>query len=143
MLENKERTEVLDPVRLMCSPNWLIDRTFTITVYFPKEPQKTEKPHRNYRNPIHLAKEYRWMIDSGQARNESDLARQIGISRVRVNQIIRLLKLDTQIIKQIEKLGDPLSSQIVTERMLRQYIGLSLNKQKKHITNNAKIKPLL
>ena len=70
------------------------------------------------------------MIDSGQARNESDLARQIGVSRVRVNQIIRLLKLDSQIIKQIEELGDPLSSQIVTERILRPYVGLPFKKQK-------------
>ncbi len=69
------------------------------------------------------------MIKTGQAKSEADLARKLGISRVRVNQIIRLLKLDTQIIKQIEKLGDPLSSQIVTERMLRPYIGLPLKKQ--------------
>jgi DNA-binding GntR family transcriptional regulator len=48
------------------------------------------------------------MIDSGQTRNESDLARQIGVSRVRVNQIIRLLKLDEEIIKAIERLGDPM-----------------------------------
>ncbi len=69
------------------------------------------------------------MIKTGQIKSEADLARKLGISRVRVNQIVRLLKLDTQIVKQIEKLGDPLSSQIVTERMLRQYVGLSLNVQ--------------
>ncbi len=112
------------------SPTWLIDRTFTITVYFPKEHQKTEKPHKNYRNPIYLAKEYAIRIKTGQANSEANLARKLGISRVRVNQIIRLLNLDTQIITQIEKLGDPLSSQVVTERMLRPYIGLPLKKQK-------------
>jgi|TARA_B100000315_G_C14383594_1_gene498625 hypothetical protein len=36
----------------------------------------------------------------------------------------------SQIIKQIEKLGDPLSSQIVTERILRPYVGLPFKKQK-------------
>jgi hypothetical protein len=62
------------------------------------------------------------MIETGEAKNESDLARKLGISRVRVNQFIRLLKLDTSIIKAIEKLGDPLTSQIITERMLRPYV---------------------
>ena len=70
------------------------------------------------------------MIKTGQAKSEADLARKLGVSRVRVNQIIRLLKLDTQIVKQIEKLGDPLSSQIITERILRPYIGLPFKKQK-------------
>ena len=100
-----------------------------MTVYFPKEPQKAEKPRKNYRNPIYLAKEYKKMIDSGEVKSEAGLARKLGISRVRVNQIARLLKLDSKIVKQIERLGDPLPSQIITERMLRPYIGLTLKKQ--------------
>ncbi len=81
-----------------------------------------EKSRRNYRNPICLAKEYKSMIENGKAKSESDLAKKLGVSRVRVNQIIRLLKLDDQVIKGIELLGDPLAKQIVTERMLRPYI---------------------
>jgi biotin operon repressor len=111
------------------SPNWLIDRTFSVTVCFPKESQKVEKPRRNYRNPIYLAKEYKKMIVSGEVKSEADLARKLGISRVRVNQIISVLKLAPQIIIQIEKLGDPLLSRIVTERMLRSYVGVSLKEQ--------------
>jgi len=42
------------------------------------------------------------MIKTGQAKSEADLARKLGISRVRVNQIMRLLKLDSRIIIQIE-----------------------------------------
>ena len=41
-----------------------------------------------------------------------------------------MLRLDTQVIETIEHLGDPLTSQIVTERMLRPYIGLPFKKQK-------------
>ncbi len=118
---------------LICSPNWLINRTFTITIYFPEESQKVEKPRRNYRNPIYLAREYVNIINTGQAKSEADLARKIGISRVRVNQIIRLLKLDSQIIKQIEKLGDPIKSRIITERRLRYYIKESPEKQRTFI----------
>jgi hypothetical protein len=69
------------------------------------------------------------MIKTGQVKSEADLTRKLGISRVRVNQIVRLLKLSPQIITQIEKLGDPLLSQAVTERMLRSYIGLPLKEQ--------------
>ena len=87
----------------------------------------TKKPKKgrilpNYRNPLYVAKEYTRMIETGEAKSESDLARKMGISRVRVNQFIKLLKLDALIIQSIEKLGDPLTSRIVTERMLRPYV---------------------
>ncbi len=70
------------------------------------------------------------MIDSGQARNESDLARQIGVSRVRVNQIVKLLTLDEQVIEIIEQLGDPMESRIITKRRLRNYLKESPEKQR-------------
>ena len=69
-----------------------------------------------------MAKEYARLIETGVAKSESDLARKMGISRVRVNQFIRLLKLDSLIIRSIETLGDPLTSRIITERMLRPYV---------------------
>lgn len=62
------------------------------------------------------------MIESGEVKNESDLARKLGISRVRVNQIIRLLKLDKEIIETVEEIGDPMASRVITERFLRSYI---------------------
>ena len=71
------------------------------------------------------------MINTGQAKSEADLARKLGISRVRVNQIVSVLKLAPQIITQIERLGDPLLSRIVTERMLRSYVGQPFKKQEK------------
>jgi len=76
----------------------------------------------NYRNPLYVAKEYARTIETGEAKNESDLARKMGLSRVRVNHFIRSLNLDVSIIQYIEKLGDPLTSQMITERMLRPYI---------------------
>jgi len=70
------------------------------------------------------------MIDSGQAKNQSELARKLGTSRVRVTQILRLLKLDSLLIQKLEKLGDPLKLKIKTERMLRPYVGKSSKEQK-------------
>ena len=62
------------------------------------------------------------MIESGQAKNESDLARKIGVSRVRVCQYVRLLSLDASVIEAIEQLGDPMPKRLITERQLRQML---------------------
>ena len=70
------------------------------------------------------------MIDIGQVKNQSGLARKLGISRARVTQILRLLKLDSLIIQELEKLGDPLKSRIITERMLRPCVNKSFQEQK-------------
>jgi len=100
-----------------------VERTFTIE--FSLDTNKGQKRQRIipiYRNPLYVAKAYARMIETGEAKSESDLARMIGISRVRVNHFIRLLRLDTSIIQAIETLGDPLTSPIITERMLRPYV---------------------
>jgi hypothetical protein len=70
------------------------------------------------------------MIDNGQVKNQSGLARKLGISRVRIHQILSLLKLDSLIIQELEKFGDPLKSKIITERMLRPYVNKSQQEQK-------------
>ena len=70
------------------------------------------------------------MINSGQVKNQSSLARKLSISRVRIHQILNLLKLDSLIIQELERLGDPLKSRIITERMLRPYVNKSFREQK-------------
>jgi len=85
---------------------------------------------RIFRNPIYLAKEYKEMISSNQVKNQSELARKLGISRARITQILNLLKLDTLIIQELERLGDPLKSKIITERILRPYFNKSFKEQK-------------
>jgi len=54
------------------------------------------------------------MLDSGKAKNQAELARIKDISRARVTQILSLLKLDSLIIQELEKLGNPLKSKIIT-----------------------------
>ena len=70
------------------------------------------------------------MIDNSQVKNQSGLARKLGVSRVRICQILNLLKLNSLVIKELEKLGDPLKSKIITERMLRPYANKSFREQK-------------
>ncbi len=80
------------------------------------------KPPKTYRNPIFRAKEYAQMIETGQAKNESDLARKVGISRVRIWQYTSLLGLNATLIEAVESLGDPMPKRLVTERQLRQML---------------------
>jgi hypothetical protein len=70
------------------------------------------------------------MIGNRQVKNQSGLARKLGVSRVRIHQILSLLKLDSLIIQELEKFGDPLKSKIITERILRPYVNKSLQEQK-------------
>ena len=78
------------------------------------------------------------MIDSGKVKNQAELARIKRISRARVTHILNLLKLDSTIIRKLEKLGDPFKSKIITERMLRQYVGKSSKEQIGRLLNTFK-----
>ena len=70
------------------------------------------------------------MIDNNEVKNQANLGRKFSISRARVTQILDLLKLDSLVIQKLEKLGDPLKSKIITERMLRPYVNKSSEEQK-------------
>lgn len=59
------------------------------------------------------------MIDSGEVKNQSELALKFGISRARITQILNLLKLDKSIIDHLEKNGDPIDTKVISERELR------------------------
>jgi hypothetical protein len=65
-------------------------------------------------------KEYRRLIDSGVAKDQTDLARKLGISKVRICKVLSLLKLNLDLIDAVEKLGNPMQSRIVTIRMLQE-----------------------
>jgi hypothetical protein len=65
------------------------------------------------------------MLDSGEVKNQTDLAQKLSISKVRVCQILSLLKLNDELIDVVEKIGNPMKTQIVTERMLRECLNSS------------------
>jgi len=77
------------------------------------------KQTKTYSNPIVTAKIYSEMIKSGAVASEAALARKLGISRARVNQIMMLLKLDVEIIRIVEGFGNPMTARFISERMLR------------------------
>jgi len=69
------------------------------------------------------------MIDNGQVKNQSNLVLKLGISRIRIHQILKLLKLDSLIVQELEKLDEPLKAKIITKRMLRPYVNKSPQEQ--------------
>ena len=111
------------------SPDWNIDRTFTAVFNFQYKITQALKNKPVYRNPIYLAKEYRKMLNSGKVKNQAELAKMKSVSRARVTQILNLLKLNSSIIQELERFGDPLKLNIIPERMLRLYSNKSSKKQ--------------
>ncbi|MBI4201893.1 MAG: hypothetical protein HY532_02090 [Chloroflexi bacterium] len=61
---------------------------------------------------------------SGAATSRADLARQLGVPRAHVTQVLRLLDLAPEVTREINTLGDPLPRKIVSERMLRPLVHL-------------------
>ena len=96
-----------------------------------KEPKPTgHKGPRLYRNPIILAQRWQKAIENGDCSSPADLARNLGVSRPRVTQVLRLLSLTPEVLKVIAILGDPLPSAIVTERRLRPIVNLPSEEQR-------------
>jgi hypothetical protein len=62
---------------------------------------------KTYPNPIKIALQYKGMIDSGQAKNQADLARILGVSRAKATQMLNLLKLSNTIFFSRPKSRDP------------------------------------
>ena len=59
--------------------------------------------------------EYEWIMKKEQL-TQSELARKLGISRVRVNQILKLIKLPQE---QRDHILDNVNKELITERKLR------------------------
>jgi ParB-like chromosome segregation protein Spo0J len=51
--------------------------------------------------------------------SQVEVARKVGVSRARVNQMLRLLKLPPDIQQSVIRMGDPLPSRKITEHQLR------------------------
>jgi len=69
------------------SPDCNIDRTFIYQFHFKTAVKISFTLNKIYRNPIYLAKEYKETIDSGEVKNQSELARIKGISRSNTKSI--------------------------------------------------------
>jgi hypothetical protein len=122
---------------ILGSPSKLKDRTFPAVFEFPavkKKPTSAgHKPSRLYRNPVYLAQEWQKALENGDYSSPADLARKLGVSYARVNQVVRLFNLAPEVLKAIAALGDPLPRPIVTERRLRSIVNLPPEEQRQRV----------
>jgi hypothetical protein len=88
-------------------------------------------PATCYRNPVIVAQDWQQWLDDETGRSRADLARQLGVSRARVTQVLGLLELAPDVVQAIAALGDPLSQPNVSERLLRPLRKLSPAEQQR------------
>ena len=73
-----------------------------------------------------LALQYNEILESGIIASQADLARQLGVSRAKVTQIMNLLKLAPEIRDFIANLEDTDERlQLLTERRLRPLVRIT------------------
>lgn len=83
---------------------------------------------RARRNPIALAREWQDALHQGRCSSRAELARDLGISRARVTQVLGLLDLAPEVVEAVANLGDPLTERMVTDRMLRPLLTLPVDR---------------
>ncbi len=93
---------------------------------------KTDPP-KLYPNPIALAQAWQLRLDAGAVKSRADLARQLGVSRAHVTQVLRLLLIAPQARDAILSLGDPIEGRIVGVHTLRSLASLPAEEQERRI----------
>lgn len=112
------------------SPKAPIGRTFKYKFGLPNFSDLTKpKVHKVYKNPIYTAMEWKEMLDGGRFKSKAELGRHFGVSRVRVVQILNLLKLDPEVISKLKEVGETLNKKMWGEKTLRQIVNADPNKQ--------------
>ena len=114
----------------MNSPKDPIGRTFKYKFDLPNFSDLTKpKPQKVYKNPIYTALEWKEMLDSGRFKSKAELGRHCGVSRVRVIQVLDLLKLSPKVINKVLALGETFTGKILGEKTLRLLVCLTPAKQ--------------
>ena len=118
----------------MNSPKDPIGRTFKYKFDLPNFSDLTKpKPQKVYKNPIYTALEWKEMLDSGRFKSKAELGRHCGVSRVRVIQVLDLLKLSPKVINKVLALGETFTGKILGEKTLRPLVCLTPAKQMEKI----------
>ena len=80
-----------------------------------------------------MAQAWHNRIQTGKAKSRADLARQLGVSRAYVTQVLRLLCLAPKVREAVLALGDPMEGRIVAAHSLRYLAKLSAEGQQREI----------
>lgn len=69
------------------------------------------------------------MLDNEKFKSKAELGRHLGVSRVRVVQMLNLLKLDPEVISKLKEVGETLNKKLWGEKTLGQFVTADPNKQ--------------
>ena len=90
---------------------------------------KEQRPVVCKPNPITTALKYQRIYNEAEYQSMEKVAQEFGVSRVRIHQMLNLLKLDQRIIDYIIEITNPRQNNFWTERRLRQIAQLPIEKQ--------------
>ena len=99
---------------------------------------------RIYESPLMETRRYENLFKDPLVKTQSDIAREMGITRARVSQITALLKLASEIQREILTFQDQESIRFFSERRLRPLLNIKkpsiqiqeFNKMKEHLLKN-------
>ena len=115
------------------SPRASIDRTFRLVLDAPQLILRRAvkwKTQQLSSNPVTRARQWSEALRDGRYSSPADLARGLHCSRARVSQVLRLLRLDPDVVDALMALGDPLPSRTVSEQALRALVYLPAREQR-------------
>jgi ParB-like chromosome segregation protein Spo0J len=81
-----------------------------------------EIPLKSYSNPLLVALKYKQLLDTPSIGSQTKLAHKVGVSRARISQFLRPLKLPPDIQQSVIQMGDKLTTRKITERRLRKLL---------------------
>jgi hypothetical protein len=110
------------------------DRTFSCTFKLPQPVEKARSQPKRYRNPLFVAQEWQHLLDSGVVASRVDLARQLGVSRAYVTQVLQLLELAPEVREKVACLGDPTEELVIGSHTLRSLTGLPVREQEARVS---------
>lgn len=135
------------PIHLIFNGNRALDIIEGKAPYGISTTERLTKPLlRRYRpvickpNPIKTALKYKQLYE--QAGSMTAVANELGVSRVRIHQMLNLLNLDQQIIEHVARLTSVKDINYWTERKLRNLLKLSEKTQYIKFTELSLHKPI-
>lgn len=91
--------------------------------------RQSPRVSRPRRNPNALAREWEALLADGTIGSRADLAREFGVSRARVTQVLNLLNLPAQALEIVVEMGDPMPSRGISGHSLRRFLQLGPEEQ--------------
>lgn len=83
-------------------------------------------PARVWTSPLHEARRYAGILKSDLVvKTQADLAREMGVSRVRITQVMNLLRLAPEVQERLLGLEDPKAVRFFSEHRLRPLIPIA------------------